>query len=56
VTENGLAIRAIWLLRLRALLARAKRRAAAYAELVQRYLESANSLGFQGHIEWGEAM
>jgi hypothetical protein len=54
--ENGLAIRAIWLLRLRALLARAKRRAAAYAELVQRYRESANSLGFQGHIEWAEAM
>jgi hypothetical protein len=54
--ENGLAIRAIWLLRLRALLARAKRREAAYAELVQRYRESANSLGFQGHIEWAEAM
>jgi hypothetical protein len=54
--ENGLAVRAIWLLRLRALLARAKRHEAAYAELVQRYRESANSLGFQGHIEWAEAM
>ena len=53
---DGLVIRDIWLLRLRALLARAHGDAAAYADLRDRYREMANSLGFEGHIEWANAM
>jgi hypothetical protein len=53
---KGLVIREIWLLRLRALLAQANGDAAAYPQLVQRYAEMANLLGFHGHIEWSEAM
>ena len=54
--EEALAIREVWLLRLRALLARARGHEADYSELVQKYRALANSLGFQGHIEWAEAM
>jgi class 3 adenylate cyclase len=49
-------IRDIWLLRLRALLARAHGDAAAYAELRDRYRDMAKTLGLQGHIAWAEAM
>ncbi len=55
-TDQDLAIRDIWLLRLRALLARAQGDAAAYADLRDRYREMANSLGFEGHIAWADAM
>jgi class 3 adenylate cyclase len=54
--EEGLVIREIWLLRLRALLARAHRDAAAYADFRDRYRDMATSLGFEGHMEWAEAM
>jgi hypothetical protein len=54
--NDGLVIRDIWLLRLRALLARAHGDTAAYADLRDRYREMANSLGFEGHIEWAKAM
>jgi hypothetical protein len=54
--EEGLVMRDIWLLRLRALLARAHRDAAAYADLRDRYRDMARTLGFEGHIEWAEAM
>jgi hypothetical protein len=54
--DKGLMIRDIWLLRLRALLARARRNDAAYAELRDRYRDMARSLGFEGHIAWAEAM
>jgi hypothetical protein len=54
--EEGLVIRDIWLLRLRALLARAHGDAAAYAHFRDRYRDMANSLGFEGHIAWAEAM
>ncbi len=54
--EEGLAIRDIWLLRLRALLARAHDDGAAYAQLRDRYRDMAKTLGFEGHIEWAEAM
>jgi hypothetical protein len=54
--EEGLVMRDIWLLRVRALLARAHGDAAAYAHLRDRYLERARSLGFEGHIAWAEAM
>ena len=48
-------IRDIWLLRLRALLARAHGNAA-YAELRDRYRDMAKTLGLEGHIAWAEAM
>ena len=54
--DDGLAIREIWLLRLRALLARAHGDAEAYAHLRDRYRAMAESLGFEGHIDWAEAM
>jgi len=55
-SDDGLALRDIWLLRLRALLARAHGDAAAYAQLRDRYRDMATSLGFEGHIAWAEAM
>ena len=54
--DEGLVIREIWLLRLRALLARAHGDAAAYAHFRDRYRDMARSLGFEGHIAWAEAM
>jgi hypothetical protein len=48
--DDGLAIRDIWLLRLRALLARARGDDIAHNDLATRYLEMAESLGFAGHI------
>ena len=53
---DGLVIRDIWLLRLRALLAQAHGDATAYADLRDRYRDMAKSLGFEGHIAWAEAM
>jgi hypothetical protein len=55
-TDDGLAVRDILLLRLRALLARAHRDAVAYANFRDRYRDMAKSLGFEGHIAWAEAM
>jgi hypothetical protein len=54
--DEGLVIREIWLLRLRALLARAHGDAAAYADFRDRYRDMARTLGFEGHIAWAEAM
>ena len=54
--EDGLALRNIWLVRLRALLARARGDADTYRELVNHYRAMAESLGFEGHIAWAEAM
>jgi class 3 adenylate cyclase len=54
-TDQDWAMRDIWLLRLRALLARAQGDTAAYVDLWDRYREMANSLGFEGHIEWAKA-
>jgi hypothetical protein len=54
--DEGLVIRDIWLLRLRALLARAHGDAAAYAQLRDRYRDMAKTLGFEGHMTWAEAM
>jgi class 3 adenylate cyclase len=50
------AILEITLLRLRALLARAGGDHVAYRDLAERYREMAESLGFEGHIAWAEAM
>jgi hypothetical protein len=54
--DEGLVIREIWLLRLRALLARARGDEAAYCDFRDRYRDMAKTLGFEGHIEWAEAM
>jgi len=54
--DEGLAVRDIWLLRLRALLARTHGDEAAYTDLRDRYRDMAISLGFEGHIAWAEAM
>lgn len=54
--EENLAIRDIWLLRLRALLARARDDTAQYADFRDRYRDMAETLGFQGHLAWAEAM
>jgi hypothetical protein len=55
-TDGGFAVREIWLLRLRALLARAHGDAASYADFRDRYRDMAKTLGFEGHIDWAEAM
>ena len=54
--EEGLVVRDIWLLRLRALLARARRDEAGYRDFRDRYCDMAKTLGFEGHIAWAEAM
>ena len=55
-TDDGVAVRDIWLLRLRTLLAQAHGDAAAYAEFRDRYRDMARTLGFEGHIAWAEEM
>jgi len=54
--DDGLVIREIWLLRLRALLARAHGDDTAYRDYRDRYRNTAKTLEFEGHIEWAEAM
>jgi class 3 adenylate cyclase len=53
---DGSAIRDIWLLRLRALLARAQGEESLYRDHRDRYRDMAKTLGFEGHIAWAEAM
>ena len=55
-TDDSLAMRDIWLLRLQALLTRARGDAAAYAHFRDRYHGMAKTLGFEGHIAWAETM
>jgi hypothetical protein len=54
--DEGLVLRDLYLLRLRALLARARGDEAAYRDLAERYRAMAESLGFEGHIAMAEAM
>ncbi|MBV8347487.1 MAG: AAA family ATPase [Mycolicibacterium sp.] len=54
--DEGVAMRDIWLLRMRAVLARARDDAAAYTHLRDRYRDMAKTLGYEGHIAWAEAM
>jgi hypothetical protein len=56
VPADGSVVRDIWVLRLRALLARASGEEAGYRELRDRYREMATSHGFEGHMQWAEAM
>jgi hypothetical protein len=53
---QGWAALEITLLRLRALLARARGDDVTYRDLASRYRAMAESLGFEGHIAWAEAM
>jgi adenylate cyclase len=55
-TEPGLVLRDIWLLRLRALLARAQGDEATYHDLQDRYRKTATDLGFEGHMATADAM
>ncbi len=54
--DEGLVMRDIWLLRLRALLVRAQGDDTAYRDFRDRYRDMATSLGFEGHIDWAETM
>jgi class 3 adenylate cyclase len=54
--DEGLVGREIWLLRMRALLARARGDATAYTHLRDRYRDMARTLCVDGHIAWAEAM
>jgi adenylate cyclase len=55
-TDPGFVLNEIWLLRLRALLARAHGDEAEYRDVRDRYRDMAKTLGFEGHIAWAEAM
>jgi hypothetical protein len=55
-TDDGFVARDNWLLRMRALLARAHGDATAYAQLRDRYRDMAKTLGFEGHMKWAGAM
>jgi hypothetical protein len=54
--DQDLPVRDIWLLRMRAMLARSTGHSDEYAQLADRYLEMAVALGFEGHIVWAESM
>ena len=56
LSHDGSAMPAITLLRLRALLARARADDVTFRDLAGRYHAMAKSLGFEGHIAWAEAM
>jgi hypothetical protein len=53
---DGSAILDVWLLRLRAMLARAHGDDAGYRDLRDQYRALSTSLGFERHIDWAEAM
>jgi len=54
--EPGFVLHDIWLLRLRALMARARGDDTAYRDLRDEYRKIAAELGFEGHMSWAEAM
>jgi len=54
--DDGLVIREVWLLRLRALLARAGGDETAYRDYRDRYRAMATELGFERHMAMAEAM
>ena len=55
-TDPGFVLNEIWLLRLRALLARAHSDETNYRDYRDRYRAMATSLGFEGHMAWAEVM
>ncbi|OSC32317.1 cyclase [Mycobacterium vulneris] len=54
--EDGLVICEVWLLRMWALLARARGDETRYCEYRDRYRDMATSLGFEGHMKWAAAL
>lgn len=54
--REALAIREVWLLRLRALLARARGEDASYRDFRDRYRAMADRHGYDGHIMWAAAL
>jgi len=54
--DQDSAMRDILLLRLRLLLCRARSDEMGYRDYRDRYRDMAKSLGFEGHIDWAEAM
>jgi hypothetical protein len=54
--DDGVAVRDIWLLRLQGLLAQARGDDVTYRDLARRYRSMAESLGFEGHIDFASAM
>jgi class 3 adenylate cyclase len=56
LADEGLVIRDVRLLRLRALLARAQSDDTAYRDYRDRYRAMATELGFEGHMKWAKAM
>jgi hypothetical protein len=54
--DEVLVIREIWLLRMRALLARTRGDEAAYRNFRDRYRDMARTLGCEGHMKWAEVM
>jgi class 3 adenylate cyclase len=54
--DEGLVIREVWLMRLRAMLSKVHGDEAAYRDYRDRYRDMATLLGFEGHIAWAEAM
>jgi adenylate cyclase len=55
-TEPGFVFNDVWLLRMRALLARAHGDEGGYRDYRDRYRKMATDLGFEGHMNWAEAM
>ena len=55
-TDPGFVLNELPLLRLRALLAKARGDEAGYCDFRDRYRAMATSLGFEGHMKWAEAM
>jgi class 3 adenylate cyclase len=53
---EGSVVRDVWQLRSRALVARARGDDAGYRDLRDRYRTMATALGFEGHMDWAEAM
>jgi adenylate cyclase len=55
-TDHGFVLNEMTLLRLRAVLARARGEDPAYRDYRDRYRAMARSLGFEGHMKWAEEM
>lgn len=53
---TGFVLHEVCLLRLRALLEKAKGDQPAYRDYRDRYRAMATSLGFEGHMQWAEQM
>jgi adenylate cyclase len=55
-TDPGFVVNEIWLLRMRAMMAKARGDDATYRQYRDRYRKRSNDLGFEGHIAWAQAM